>query len=85
MKSFQHGYCFYGNKCTFAHGEGEWTFWTELHNRQTKHLKKLREEQKLTESFSERVMTMIKSKGEEHVVSGILASFKHFLIMHKAT
>ena len=67
---FEQGHCYFGNKCTFAHGREECDYWIELYHLQVQHLSQLKNNRLLTESFSEKVRQRIQRDGS-HVVSTI--------------
>ena len=67
---FEQGYCYFGTKCTFAHGREELEAWCELYKHQAQNLAQLEEKQLWTESFSEKVRQRIQKEGRD-VVSGI--------------
>ena len=60
---FEQGYCYFGAKCTFAHGREELEGWRELYERQVENLAQLQEKRLLTQSFSEKVLQRIQSEG----------------------
>ena len=60
---FEQGYCYFGAKCTFAHGREELEGWRELYERQVENLAQLQEKRLLTQSFSEKVRQRIQSEG----------------------
>jgi hypothetical protein len=70
---FGQGHCYFGTRCTFAHGPEECAYWTELYQIQTVQLTQLENERLLTESLSEKVRRRIQNEGS-HVVSTIYPS-----------
>ncbi|CAB4003242.1 probable helicase with zinc finger domain isoform X2, partial [Paramuricea clavata] len=66
-RRFEQGHCYFGNKCTFAHGREECAYWITSYQRRAQYLAQLRKERVLPESFSEKVRRRIKHKGE-HVL-----------------
>ena len=67
---FEQGYCYFGTKCTFAHGREELEAWCEFDKHQAQNLAQLEEKRLLTESFSEKVRQRIQ-KENRGVVSRI--------------
>lgn len=76
---FEQGYCYFGKKCTFAHGQEECNHWKSLYKEQAAHLTHFRKRQLLTESFEEKVRLRIKHEGLDHVVSK-----RSFYVLHFA-
>ncbi|XP_028391332.1 LOW QUALITY PROTEIN: uncharacterized protein LOC114516140 [Dendronephthya gigantea] len=67
-RRFVQGYCYFGKKCTFAHGEGERDYWKALYEQQNNQLTQLKEEHLLAESFSEKLRRRIKCGDQNHVL-----------------
>ena len=72
---FEQGYCYFGNKCTFAHGDEECTYWKASYQLQAQQLAQFQEKRLLTENFSENVWRRMKHEGEHHVVSNIFGGY----------
>ncbi|XP_028391336.1 uncharacterized protein LOC114516141 isoform X3 [Dendronephthya gigantea] len=68
-RRFEQGYCYFGKKCTFAHGKAECDHWKSLYKHQADHLTYLKERQLLTESFGEKVRLRIKYEGLDRVLT----------------
>ena len=79
---FEQGYCYFGNKCTLAHGDEECTYWKASYQLQTQQLAQFQEKRLLTENFSENVYRRIKHEGEHYVVSKIFIILWRFYIIH---
>ena len=78
---FKEGYCYFGAKCTFAHGDDELNGWRKLYESQVENLEKLEKKRLLTESFSEKVRQRIQNEGRG-VVSEILQLLIIYGISH---
>ena len=64
---FKEGYCYFGAKCTFAHGDDELNGWRKLYESQVENLEKLEKKQLLSKSFREKVRQRIQDEGQDVV------------------